>query len=105
MANYLQMAKRQQVQALLLLGWSYRRIQAETGVRRETISRYDAERTAKAANVFAGSDDVVEGGAEAADAADPSNAAKVFPGSTARDAPVRPLHAIGKRSPKSSMPA
>ena len=59
MGNYLQMAKRQQVQALLL-GWSYRHIEAETGVRRETISRYDAERTAKAAKVFPGSTGRVE---------------------------------------------
>ncbi|MEO6877922.1 MAG: IS21 family transposase [Gemmatimonadaceae bacterium] len=66
MGNYLQMAKAHQVHALLELGWSYRRIEAETGIRRETVSRYDAARRAKAANVFAGS---------------PSNAAKVFPGS------------------------
>ena len=32
MANYLQMPKKQQVLALLDLGWSYRRIQAETVV-------------------------------------------------------------------------
>ncbi len=37
MGNYLQMAKRQQVLAVLDLGWSFRRIEAETGVRRETI--------------------------------------------------------------------
>ena len=55
MANYLQMAKAQQVHALLELGWSYRRIEAETGVRRETVSRYDAARRAKAATVFPGS--------------------------------------------------
>ncbi|MEP6496189.1 MAG: hypothetical protein ABJF01_26190, partial [bacterium] len=67
MGNYLQMAKTQQVHALLELGWSYRRIEAETGVRRETVSRYDARRRANAAKVFAGS---------------PSNTAKVFPGST-----------------------
>src|SRR6185437_14660267 len=67
MGNYLQMAKAQQVHALLELGWSYRRIEAETGVRRETVSRYDAAHRANAAKVFAGS---------------PSNAAKVFPGST-----------------------
>ena len=81
MANYLQMAKRQQVQALLLLGWSYRRIEAETGVRRETISRYDAERTANAANVFPGSGALVTGDAEGAANDDPANAANVFAGS------------------------
>ncbi len=42
MPNYLKMPKKSQVLALLELGWSYRRIEAETGVRRETVSRYDA---------------------------------------------------------------
>ena len=41
MPNYLKMPKKSQVLALLELGWSYRRIEAETGVRRETVSRYD----------------------------------------------------------------
>ena len=41
MPNYLKMPKKSQVLALLALGWSYRRIEAETGVRRETVSRYD----------------------------------------------------------------
>ena len=34
MANYLQMSKKQQVLALLELGWSHRRIQRESGVDR-----------------------------------------------------------------------
>ena len=38
MSNYLKMPKKAQVLALLELGWSYRRIEAETGVRRETVS-------------------------------------------------------------------
>ena len=38
MTNYLKMPKKTQVLALLELGWSYRRIEAETGVRRETVS-------------------------------------------------------------------
>ena len=42
MPNYLKMPKKSQVLALLELGWSYRRIEAETGVRRETVSGYDA---------------------------------------------------------------
>ena len=42
MGNYLQMADKQRIQALLELGWSYRRIERETGVRRETIARYAA---------------------------------------------------------------
>ena len=59
MSNYLKMQKRQQVLALLELGWTYRRIEGETGVRRETVSRYDRWRRGKAAKVFPGS----EGGA------------------------------------------
>lgn len=55
MPNYLKMPKQQHVIALLELGWSYRRIQAETGVRRETVGRYDRARQAKAAKVFPGS--------------------------------------------------
>ena len=51
MPNYLTMSEQQQILALLALGWSYRRIEAETGVRRETISRYD-QRRANAATPF-----------------------------------------------------
>ena len=40
MANVLSDAKRQQVEALGRLGWTLRRIQRETGVRRETASGY-----------------------------------------------------------------
>lgn len=54
MANRLKMEKKQTVLALLKLGWSYRRIQRETGVRRETIARYDPAREAKAARVAPG---------------------------------------------------
>jgi len=54
MGNYLKMADKQRIQALLELGWSYRRIQRETGVRRETIARYDPKRDPKAAKVPAG---------------------------------------------------
>lgn len=88
MGNYLKMMKRQQVLALLELGWTYRRIEAETGIRRETISRYDRLRQANAAKVFAGSEgselavDPVQ-----ADAAG-SKAAKVFAGSDANAAKV-----------------
>jgi hypothetical protein len=56
--NYLKMQKRQQVLALLELGWTYRRIEAETGVRRETVSRYDRLRRANAAKAFPGSDEL-----------------------------------------------
>lgn len=54
MGNYLNMADKQRVQALLELGWSYRRIERETGVRRETIARYDRRRDLKAAKVPTG---------------------------------------------------
>src|SRR5678816_4600787 len=40
MANVLSDEKRQQVEALGQLGWTLRRIQRETGVRRETASEY-----------------------------------------------------------------
>ena len=94
MPNYLTMPKQQQILALLALGWSYRRIEAETGVRRETISRYD-QRRINAAKTFPGSDrppprDVVDVAApddsKAAKtfAGSASNAAKAFPGSGAR---------------------
>ena len=56
MPNYLKMPKKSQVLALFELGWSYRRIEAETGVRRETVSGYDAARQANAAKTFPGSD-------------------------------------------------
>jgi len=54
MANYLKMDKKQQIYGLLQLGWSYRRIEKETGVRRETVSRYHREWLAKAAKVPTG---------------------------------------------------
>ena len=69
MPNYLNMPKKAQVLALLELAWSYRRIETETGVRRETVSRYDRMRQANAAKTFAGSG---------------PNAAKTFPGSASR---------------------
>lgn len=40
MSNVLDETKQQQVIALGRLGWSLRRIEAATGVRRETISGY-----------------------------------------------------------------
>ena len=55
MSNYLKMPKKTQVLALLELGWSYRRIEAETGVRRETVSGDDAARQANPAKTFPGS--------------------------------------------------
>lgn len=55
MGNYLKMVDRQRILALLELGWTYRRIERETGVRRETIAGYDPRRRPKPANVIAGS--------------------------------------------------
>ena len=55
MANYLKMDKKQQIYGLLQLGWSYRHIEKETGVRRETVARYHREWLSKAAKVPTGS--------------------------------------------------
>jgi transposase len=48
------MPKRQQVIALLLLKWSFRKIERETGVRRETIARYARQADPNAAKTFPG---------------------------------------------------
>src|SRR6266849_4682173 len=90
MTNYLKMPKKSHVLALLELGWSYRRIEAETGVRRETVSGYDRMRQANAAKTFPGSDP-----SPPTDSADPtgvarSNAAKTFAGSNAKPAKTFP---------------
>ena len=95
MPNYLKMPKKAHVLALLELGWSYRRIEAETGVRRETVSGYDAARQAKPAKTFPGSDpspppDSLEVPPDTAPnaaktfAGSVANPAKTFPGSTRR---------------------
>lgn len=54
MGNYLKMADERKIQALIELGWSYRRIQRETGVDRETVARYDPRREPKSAKVPTG---------------------------------------------------
>ena len=90
MPNYLQMSKQQQVVALLALDWSYRRIEAETGVRRETVSRYDRTRHANAAKVFPGSAPAAPDASEVDGPADDPNAAKVFAGSSSNAAKVFP---------------
>ena len=95
MPNYLKMPKKTQVLALLELGWSYRRIEAETGVRRETVSGYDQARQANAAKTFPGADPSPrpDSGDVQVDtdpneaktfAGSASNPAKTFPGSAAR---------------------
>jgi transposase len=90
MPNYLKMPKQQHVIALLELGWSYRRIQAETGVRRETVGRYDRARLAKAAKVFPGSPSPESLPTEASLAVADPNAAKTFAGSDPNPAKVFP---------------
>lgn len=81
MANYLKMPKKQQVLALLDLGWSYRRIERETGVRRETVSEYDRQRQANPAKTFPGSEEVSTDQTGQISALEPSKPAKTFPGS------------------------
>jgi transposase len=56
MSNYLKMEKKQIIVSLRKLGWSFRRIQRETGVRRETISKYVLDEQSKAAKVPTGSE-------------------------------------------------
>ncbi len=95
MAHYLTMLKKTHVLALIALGWSYRRIEAETGVRRETVSRYARAGPANPAKTFLGSGP--PGSPDSAesveiDASNPAktfagsdpNAAKTFPGSNPR---------------------
>ena len=60
MGNHLNMADRHRILALLELGWSYRRIQRETGVHRDTVARHDPRRTAKPATPSAGPASVCE---------------------------------------------
>lgn len=54
MGNYLQMADKQRILALLELGWSYRRIQRETGIDRKTVGRCDPRRDSKGSKVSTG---------------------------------------------------
>src|ERR1700730_1220135 len=61
MWNYLKMTDKRRVLALLELGWSYRRIERETGIRRETVARYDPRRRSNAANLSTGSESTSDG--------------------------------------------
>jgi transposase len=90
MPNYLKMPKKSQVLALLELGWSYRRIQRETGVRRETVSGYDQSRRANPAKTFPGSDASPPGHSPGPVNGADSNAAKTFAGSGANPANTFP---------------
>ena len=75
--NYLKMPDKRRVLVLLELGWSYRRIERETGVRRETVARYDPRRKTNAANLSTGAESTSD---ELADGE--SNAANVSAGSS-----------------------
>lgn len=88
MGNYLKVDKKQQVLALLQLGWSYRRIEAETGVRRETVSRYDPRRPPKPATGFPGSEGDSGEISEKFEGSGDSNPARVFAGSEPKAAKV-----------------
>jgi transposase len=90
MPNYLKMPKKSQVLALLELGWSYRRIEAETGVRRETVSRYDRMRRSNAAKTFPGSDASPPTESPDLQAGAEPNAAKTFAGSEGNPAKTFP---------------
>src|ERR1700737_3710662 len=84
MGNYLKIPSKRRVLALLELGWSYRRIERETGVRRETVARYDPRRQSKAANLSTGSeslsDELADGGPNAANLSAGSSHAHGPPG-------------------------
>jgi transposase len=90
MPNYLKMPKKSQVLALLELGWSYRRIEVETGVRRETVSRYDGMRRSNAAKAFPGSDASPPSESPDRQPGSETNAAKTFAGSAANPATTFP---------------
>ena len=90
MPNYLKMPKKSQVLALLELGWSYRRIEAETGVRRETVSGYDRLRRSNAAKTFPGSDASLPSETPELPPGDDSKPAKTFAGSDANPAKAFP---------------
>jgi transposase len=96
------MTKRQQVIALLALGWSFRRIERETGVRRETVSRYSRPADPNAAKVFPGSEGPESlagpGSEKVLGPSAGSNPAKVFPGSGAKAAKAFPGSRLPPRS-------
>jgi transposase len=85
MGNYLKMADKQRILALLELGWSYRRIQRETGIDRKTVARYDPRRQAKSATVSTGP--TAKGATVSTGPM--ANAARVSPGSQSACEPYR----------------
>jgi hypothetical protein len=84
------MLKRQQVLALLALKWSFRRIERETGVRRETISGYARQADPNPAKTFLGSETVESRDPQAFLEVADSNPAKTFPGSGSNPAKTFP---------------
>jgi len=91
-SNYLKVAKREQVIALIRLGWADRRIAREVGVNRCTVAKYREEVAPKPAKVFPGSSGGEATGSGESEQGDSSKPAKVFPGSgaDAAVAAVRP---------------
>jgi transposase len=90
LANYLKMTKIQQVAAFLALSWSFRRIQRETGVDRETVAKYARELASKPAKVFPGSGGPESGVSAGFVGGDPPKPAKVTAGSSPKPAKVFP---------------
>jgi transposase len=80
------MSKKEQVLALLELGWSHRRIQREIGVDRGTVGTYDRARPANPAKTFPGSEGAVPAETGAEPEAGPANPATTFAGSAANPA-------------------
>ena len=113
MANYLQMPKKQQVLALLELGWTYRRIEAETGVRRGpsagTTARANQMRPKRSPARSVAADTAPREAARTTQMRPKRSPAprQIRP----KRSPVRrrrrglPRPRIGRRSPKSLMPA
>lgn len=97
LANYLKMLKRQQVLTLLALKWSFRRIERETGVRRETISAYARRADPNPAKTFPGSGGVPGEDSQGLVGADGSNPAKTFAGSGSNPAKTFPGSALPAR--------
>jgi transposase len=92
------MTKRQQVIALLALGWSFRRIERETKVRRETVSRYARPADPNPAKVFPGSEGLAGGEVQGSAGVEGPNAAKVTAGPWANPAKVFPGFSLPPRS-------
>ena len=84
------MLKRQHVLTLLALKWSFRRIERETGVRRETISSYARQADSNPAKTFPGSVTGDSADSPELDGVEGSNPAKTFAGSGSNPAKTFP---------------